>query len=113
METVHCFEIDTFSKVLKVVQNQGVEVLLDNKLVIQKGTKATELVFENFALECVNDTNDRLIVVDNTHAIPTFTVSKIDGNIQFSAYASRLDTEQDIQQRKDTWCMLITKVLQE
>lgn len=113
METVDCFEIDTFSKVLKVIQNKGVEVLLDDKLVIQKGTKGIELAYENFALEYVEHTHDKLIVVDNTHAIPTFTVSKIDGSIQFSAYASRLDTEQDIQQRKDTWCMLITKVLQD
>jgi len=112
METVHCFEIDTFLKVLKVVQNEGDEVLLDDKLVIQKGTKGIELVYNNFALECVEHTNDKLIVVDNTYTIPTFTVSKIDGSIKFSAYASRLDSEQDIQQRKDTWCALVTKILE-
>jgi len=114
METVNCFEIDTFSKVLNVIQNQGETVLLDTKVVAQKNTTAKEVVFENFSLAFVEDNaNAAIVIVDATHAIPTYVVSKNAESVDFSAYESRLDTEADVQQRKDTWCMLVSKVLTE
>ncbi|MFK7749604.1 MAG: hypothetical protein AB8B65_14505 [Kordia sp.] len=111
METVNCFEIHTFSKVLNVVQNKGTSVFLDTKLVIQKDTKAKEYVFENFVLESIENREDMIVIIDGTKVIPTFTVSKVGTSLNFSAYASRIDSEDEKQQRKDIWCQLATKIL--
>ncbi|MEM6719603.1 MAG: hypothetical protein AAF611_09825 [Bacteroidota bacterium] len=113
METINCFEIKTFSKVLNLIKDQGETILLDTKIVVQKNTIAKEVVYENFTLAFVeNNPNAEIVIVDATHTIPTYVVSKNDITVNFSPYESRLDTESDVQQRKDTWCTLVSKILQ-
>ncbi|PTX61612.1 hypothetical protein C8N46_104255 [Kordia periserrulae] len=113
METVNCFEPVIFSQVVTFVEKKGKETLLDAKIVTQKGTKATVFVVDSFMIAAVGSEEDtRLIVIDETHKNPTFTISVDEENhLDISAYASRIDSEEDIQQRKETWCTLVTKIL--
>lgn len=113
METINCFEPAILSQVVTFVKDNGKKILLDTKIVIQKGTKATAFELDNFLVATIeNEQHTRIIVIDEAHEVPTFTVSVDEKNqLEISAYASRIDSKEDIQQRKDTWCRLVTKIL--
>ncbi|KAB8153576.1 hypothetical protein EZY14_010095 [Kordia sp. TARA_039_SRF] len=114
METINCFEPAILSQVVMFVKDNGKKMFLDAKIVIQKGTKATALVVDNFLVATIeNEQHTQVIVIDKAHEVPTFTVSVDEKNqLDISAYASRIDSKEDIQQRKDTWCTLVTKILE-
>ncbi len=113
MKTIDCFEINTFSEVLNIIKNRGEIVFLDTKILAQKNTAAKEVIFENFTLAFVeNNPNVEIVIIDATHKIPTYVVSKNDKSVDFSAYESRMDTALDTQLRKDTWCKLVNKILE-
>lgn len=112
METANCFDTHKFSEILNIINEKGQIVLLDTKLITQRNTNAKEFVFENYALEFLEKENDKkIIIIDDNHVIPIFTVAVIDSKISFSAYESRIDTDEDIKQRRESWCYIVTNIL--
>ncbi len=112
MNTKTCFNIDTFSMISKLIEEKGKTVMLYERLIASEDEKAKEISFENYVLELVvYDTTSRIVVIDTQKNIPSYFCEIIEDELYFSAYESRIDSEQDMKDRRANWCMLTTKIL--
>jgi hypothetical protein len=114
MDTKTCFDIDTFSILATLIQEKGKTILLHERLIAGENQTAKEISFEHYLIEFVSrDTASKIIVIDTERKIPAYSCKVKKGKLSFSAYESRIDSEKDAQDRKDNWCMLVTKILAE
>ncbi|MGH1384542.1 hypothetical protein [Kordia sp.] len=112
--TSTCFNTNTYLELASLIDKSGHTQMLHERLVADMNEKAKEISFENFLLELViYDTSSNIIIIDTKNNIPTYFCKIKDDGLYFSAYESRIDTEQDIQHRKDNWCELVSKILKE
>ncbi|MBC8756318.1 hypothetical protein H2O64_16710 [Kordia sp. YSTF-M3] len=112
MEKATCFDIDTFSMLTTLIQEKGRQMLLHKRLVAGENETAKEIRFENYLIELVTESNThKIIVIAIERTIPTYVCEVKDEKLFFSAYEARFDIDKDVQDRKDNWCMLVTKIL--
>lgn len=95
-----------------LIQEKGTAIMLHERLVADVNEMSKEIAFEHYLMALVtNDKTYKIIVIDTENIIPTYVCEVRDAKLVLSAYEARFDMDIDIQNRKENWCMLVTKMV--
>jgi hypothetical protein len=112
--TTTCFDTNIFLNMVSHVKENGTSVMLHERVFSDGETTAIEVSYENFLLELVTyDADSKLIIIDQEDVIPPYFCEIRDTTLYFYAYESRIDSEEDMEIRKQNWCALVSKILKE